>query len=907
MIGETIKHYEILELLGHGGMGEVYKAQDRKLERLVALKFLSRDLFSQQEARARFINEARTISSLDHPNIATVFEIDEIDDAVFIAMAYYAGQTLRDMLNAGPIDLEKTVGYLAQTAEGLAAAHAAGVIHRDIKPGNIMVTEAGLVKILDFGLAKAKNAPELTQEQTVVGTAAYMSPEQLQGMALDFRTDLFSFGAVMYEIISGQRPFAGEYAASLTYTIVHENPCPMRSLRADVPERLESIVFKALAKQKEERYQSARAIAQDLKAWQGRDHDSVGTTKTESRSGSRRPYVFAGGLVLAAILVVVYMLLFRGSSGGREIRAVAVLPFELSSNDRDWAWLGEAVSDLVSSELQRMTDLQILSSQRRIQYSRSLKLGTNSLDKSQALTLAAETGMGAVVLGNIIKNGDELVAQAHLLMVPTGDTLANLTPQAGAFENLYDLADGLSEQLERILVPSKTPVTKPTAGPHPSVDAYRFYIEGKNAAFDLRHRESIAKLSRAIRMDSTLIEAYYWLAWSQSNLGFGDKAREILNRGKPFIEGLSEEMQLDYLANEAVYDRRWQDYSDYLQRLIQNYPPDASRYYRYGRNQFYKFRQLEGLKNMERALTINATYAVAVNTLAYSYAAQGDTARAMAMARKYVALKPTDINPLDTMAEIQILLGRYDQAMTSCERALAMDPDFPYSRIHMANIFMARRDYPSARRIITELELRAPGPLFQSSAKLLRARLAFLTKEAQQALALVDQSIEFDPTNREAHWLKGCILLDLHKDSGFQAQVAALEHALNMEGGLEGRWYLYHLRGEAALQNGDPESAITFFKKALGLWPPNRPFFLEALARSYRAAKQLQKAINKYQQALAINPRKGEALLGLAQTYEMAMRPREAEKTYKKVLQVWAQADPNDKEVKLLRNKLTNL
>lgn len=906
MIGETIKHYEVLELLGQGGMGQVYKAQDRKLGRLVALKFLSSDLLSQREARARFINEARTISSLDHPNIATVFEIDEIDDAVFIAMAYYQGKTLRDMINAGPVDIEQTVDTLTQAAEGLAAAHAAGVIHRDIKPGNIMVTDAGLVKILDFGLAKAQNMPDLTQEQTVIGTAAYMSPEQIQGAALDSRTDLFSLGAVMYEMIVGERPFVGEYAASLTYTIVHEDPRPIRLFRSDIPDRLESIVFKALAKQKENRYQTASEIAQDLKTFSGPESNSVQVSRT--RGVGKRPYLLAAVLLIAAAAVVFYAMLTRENSGGRRIESVAVLPFDFESNETDWSWLGDAVSDLVSTELRRMTDLRILNSQQRIRAIRSLGLGSAELDKSQALALAAEAGMEAVVLGNITKNDTYLVAQGHLITVPEGDTLASLTPQEGAFENLYDLADGLSQQLEHVLVPYEKTTSKPNGVHHPSVDAYRFYIEGKNAAFDLRHRESIAKLSRAIKIDSTLIQAYYWLAWSQSNLGFDDKAREVLKRGKPFIEGLSEEMQLEYLANEAVYDKRWQDYSDYLRRLIQLQPRDASHYYRYGRNQFYKFRQLkQGLENMEHALAINKNYAVALNTLAYTYAAQGDTARAMAMAKRYVALNPTDINPLDTMAEIQILLGRYDRAITSCERALAIDPDFPYSRIHLAKIFLEQRDYRAARRVIAELELRAPGPYFQSTAKLLRARSRLMNDEPQQALHFIDQSIEFDPMNREAHWLKGIILLQLQRDGAFQAQLAALEHALNMEGGLEGRWYLYHLQGEAALQASNPEKAIPFFKKALALWPLRRSPFLEALARGYRDAGRFQDAITEYHRALSINPRNGEALLGIAQSYEMTGRPGKAEQTYKKVLRVWAGAEADDQEIKLVKNKLTNL
>ncbi len=907
MVGKKIKHYEIIELLGEGGMGQVYKARDTKLERLVALKFLNKDLLTQPEARARFINEARTISSLDHPNVATVFEIDEIDGSVFIAMAYYSGQTLSEMVRSGLLEVDKILDFATQAARGLGAAHEAGVIHRDIKPGNIIITENGLLKILDFGLAKAQNMPNLTQEQTVLGTAAYMSPEQIQGEALDQRSDIFSLGAVIYEMTTGERPFAGEYAASLSYTIVHEDPRPAKTCRSDIPERLDKVISKALTKQKEERYQSAAEIVVDLQNAEAPAH----RPSLLSLPGQKKAKNIAFAVLLLFVLVLSTLYFTRPwvrGSGLNGINSVAVMPFSLSPGDYEWQWLGEAVTDLVSSQLEQNANIAVLSSQQRLRTMGALGLKNSDLDKPQALRLAAEAHMQSVVIGTVLKRGDSLVASGQLLTVPGGKVLTSLEPMESTFENLYDLADGVAKQVERYIAPAKAKRAATTTGSHPSLDAYRFYIEGKDAAFDLRHTESIEKLSRAIKIDSTLVQAYYWLAWQHSNLGFDDQAKEVLRKGKPHIEGLSEGLRLEYLANEAVYAKRWQEYSKYLERLIALNPTDASTYYRYGRNQFYKFRQMEqGLANMEHALSLNENYAPAINTLAYLYAARGDTAKAMEMAARYVATNPADINPLDTMAEIQVLLGRYDEAAASCERALVMRPDFPYSRIHLARIYLARRNYALAEKNLSEFEMLSPGPYFQSIAKLLKAKLHFMREEMKPALKYIDEAVGIDPTNREAHWLRGLILLWIRHEKGFTAELAALEHVLSMEGGLEGRWYLYHLQGKAALQRDDAQSAIGYFRKALQLWPQERSAFLTSLAEAYRAGNNFKDAIVEYRAALGINPHNGEALLGIAQTYQNAGQQERARAAYQKLLQVWSGAASSQQEIQVVKNKLSSL
>ncbi len=265
MIGSAISHYKLVAKLGEGGMGVVYKAEDTKLERTVALKFLAQHLLNDEEAKERFLREAKAAAALHHPNVCPVHEIDEVDGKTFIAMAFLEGESLEERITQGPLSLKDALDIARQAADGLDAAHEKGIFHRDIKPANIMVDAKGRATIMDFGLARLTEASRLTKFDTAMGTVAYMSPEQAQGMEVDSRSDLWSLGCVLYEMVSGQRPFQGQYDQALLYEIVHEEPAALTGLRTGVPIELELLTSKCLAKDRDDRYQHASDTAVDLR------------------------------------------------------------------------------------------------------------------------------------------------------------------------------------------------------------------------------------------------------------------------------------------------------------------------------------------------------------------------------------------------------------------------------------------------------------------------------------------------------------------------------------------------------------------------------------------------------------------------------------------------------------------
>jgi serine/threonine protein kinase/Tfp pilus assembly protein PilF len=265
MVGKTISHYKILEKLGEGGMGVVYKAQDTKLDRIVALKFLPKHLLCESEAKIRFEHEAKAASALNHLNIRAIYEIDEVEGECFMAMEYVEGKSIKDLLKEKTFSLNEVLDIAIQITEGLNAAHKRGIVHRDIKSDNLMLTDEGLVKIMDFGLAKLKGVSRVTKTGSTLGTLAYMSPEQVQGMEADHRSDIFSFGVVLYETVTGQLPFKGEHEAAVIYSIINETPEPMARYKANVPEEFQRIVDKMLEKDREERYQHIDDMLADLK------------------------------------------------------------------------------------------------------------------------------------------------------------------------------------------------------------------------------------------------------------------------------------------------------------------------------------------------------------------------------------------------------------------------------------------------------------------------------------------------------------------------------------------------------------------------------------------------------------------------------------------------------------------
>jgi serine/threonine protein kinase len=348
MIGQIVSHYQILEKLGGGGMGVVYKAEDTNLKRTIALKFLPPELTQDSEAKHRFIREAQAASALDHPNICTIYEVAETDDGtLYIAMACYDGEALTETISRAPLPLADVVNLGIQIASGLGAAHRKGVIHRDLKTANVFITSEGLIKILDFGLAKLSGVTQLTKPETTLGTVSYMSPEQARGMEVDSRSDIWSLGVVLYEMVTGQLPFRGEFAEAVVYSILNENPTPISGLRTGVPLELERIVHKCLAKDPDDRYQHLEDLVVDLnrlKPSLAAKSERVEPNRPGKTPGVPKSWLlWAAGLGWLAAVVFLYLFLTGTPAPQHPVRLQSI-----TYSGRDWAPTASPAGDMIA-------------------------------------------------------------------------------------------------------------------------------------------------------------------------------------------------------------------------------------------------------------------------------------------------------------------------------------------------------------------------------------------------------------------------------------------------------------------------------------------------------------------------------------------------------------------------------
>ena len=710
--------YQIIEELGKGGMGKVYKVLDTKIKEKIALKLLKPEIASDKNTIERFSNELKFSRKIRHENVCQMYDINEEKGTHYITMEYIHGEDLKRLIRKmGQMSAGQAISLAKQMCEGLAEAHKLGTVHRDLKPQNIMVDEEGKARIMDFGIARSLKGKGMTGAGVMIGTPEYMSPEQVEGKDVDQRSDIYSLGVILYEMVTGRVPFEGDTPFTIGVKQKSEIPREPGELNSQVPSDLSGVIMKCLEKDKDKRYQSAGEVRQELIAIE------KGIPTTERIIPERKPItsreitvtfgvkkLFIPALVVAAVIiaaVVIWKLLPQKEAvfAPKIENSIAVVSFENQTGDEAYNYLQKAIPNLLITSLEQTGELYVVTWERMSDLLEQMgKKDTETIGKNLGFKLCRMEGVESIILGSFIKAENMFATDIKVLDVETKKLLKSASSKGMGVDSILktqidelskEITEGIGLARERI-EPVKAPIIDATTS---SMEAYKYFLQGTDMIRKFYFEDAIGFLEKAVELDPDFASAHGYLARSYSwlgNIGARNKAikkakslsQKVTDKERFFIEGT--------YANYIERDREKQ--LGIIQQAAKKYPKEKLFHGWLGVLYRTDGKHDEALEEFNKALELDPNNGEVHNALGYLYADMRNFEKSIEHFKKYVYLNPGDANPLDSLAEAYFLMGRLDEAIAKYKEVLEVKPDFSEVSLKIGYIYALKEDYPEAMK-----------------------------------------------------------------------------------------------------------------------------------------------------------------------------------------------------------------